>query len=204
MFGIGPLELMVILVLALIVFGPEKLPELMRSAGHAIREFQRYSAELTSTFQETTAEFTSAMDVSDVTDAVQEAVNSVTADVNGAIHDDVPTETVAYAPPADPPPVVVPEVSATTVPSEYETAAAMLDPVQPFVEPEPPPAMELEPAPVVEPVAEAVVETEPELVPSEDASAPPKPKRVRRKPAPPTEGIALEAVTSSSSSSESA
>jgi sec-independent protein translocase protein TatA len=39
-FNIGPLELIVVLVIALIVFGPKRLPELGRSLGRGIREFR--------------------------------------------------------------------------------------------------------------------------------------------------------------------
>jgi len=38
--SIGPLELGVILVVALVVFGPKRLPELGRSMGKGIREFK--------------------------------------------------------------------------------------------------------------------------------------------------------------------
>ena len=38
--SIGPLELALILVVALIVFGPKRLPELGKSMGRAIREFK--------------------------------------------------------------------------------------------------------------------------------------------------------------------
>lgn len=38
--SVGPLELAIVLAIALIVFGPKKLPELGRSLGHGIREFQ--------------------------------------------------------------------------------------------------------------------------------------------------------------------
>jgi len=38
--GIGPLELAVILVVALVVFGPKRLPELGKSMGKGIREFR--------------------------------------------------------------------------------------------------------------------------------------------------------------------
>ncbi len=47
MFGIGPTELIVILVIALLVLGPQRLPELARSLGRAIGEFRRATADIT-------------------------------------------------------------------------------------------------------------------------------------------------------------
>ena len=41
--NIGPTELIVILVIALIVFGPRKLPDLGKSLGHAMAQFRRAS-----------------------------------------------------------------------------------------------------------------------------------------------------------------
>jgi sec-independent protein translocase protein TatA len=38
--NIGPLELAIVLVIALIIFGPKKLPELGRSMGRGLREFK--------------------------------------------------------------------------------------------------------------------------------------------------------------------
>lgn len=38
--GIGPMEVFLVLVGALIIFGPKKLPEMGRSLGKAIREFK--------------------------------------------------------------------------------------------------------------------------------------------------------------------
>ena len=43
MFGIGVPELILILVVGLIVFGPGKLPEMGRSLGKGIREFRKAS-----------------------------------------------------------------------------------------------------------------------------------------------------------------
>jgi TatA/E family protein of Tat protein translocase len=51
-FGIGPLELVLILVIALMVFGPGKLPELARQLGRAAREFRKASSELTHDFKQ--------------------------------------------------------------------------------------------------------------------------------------------------------
>ena len=51
MFDIGLQEMLVIGVLALLVFGPSKLPELGRMVGRALREFRRASDEFRSTVE---------------------------------------------------------------------------------------------------------------------------------------------------------
>ena len=40
MFNISPLEIMVLAVIALIVLGPQRLPEMARSLGRGMREFR--------------------------------------------------------------------------------------------------------------------------------------------------------------------
>lgn len=45
--GIGPLEALLILVLALIVFGPEKLPGIGRDLGKAVRNFRQATTDVT-------------------------------------------------------------------------------------------------------------------------------------------------------------
>src|SRR3712207_5223499 len=50
-FGIGLPEMALILVIALLVFGPKKLPEIGRSLGKAIRGFQEASKEFESEFK---------------------------------------------------------------------------------------------------------------------------------------------------------
>ncbi len=46
MFGIGFTELLLILIVALIVLGPEKLPDLAKALGRAYSEFKRAGEEL--------------------------------------------------------------------------------------------------------------------------------------------------------------
>jgi sec-independent protein translocase protein TatA len=39
-FGVGPAEVLVLLIVALLVFGPKRLPEMGRSLGRGMREFK--------------------------------------------------------------------------------------------------------------------------------------------------------------------
>jgi sec-independent protein translocase protein TatA len=53
MFGsIGVPELIVILAIALLIFGPKKLPEVGRSLGKALREFRKTSDEIKEKIEE--------------------------------------------------------------------------------------------------------------------------------------------------------
>ena len=52
MFGIGGPELLIICVVALIVIGPKKLPELLRSLGKGVAEFKRVGNDVKTTLDE--------------------------------------------------------------------------------------------------------------------------------------------------------
>jgi TatA/E family protein of Tat protein translocase len=56
MFGIGAPELLIILVVALLVLGPRRLPEMARSLGRGMAEFRRASNEFTRTLTAATAD----------------------------------------------------------------------------------------------------------------------------------------------------
>jgi TatA/E family protein of Tat protein translocase len=51
MFGIGMPEMLLLLAVALIVFGPKKLPELAKSLGRALGEFKRATSDLKNTIE---------------------------------------------------------------------------------------------------------------------------------------------------------
>lgn len=46
-FNVGPLELVIVLVIALLVIGPRRLPEMGNSLGKTIREFRKASSDVT-------------------------------------------------------------------------------------------------------------------------------------------------------------
>ena len=54
MFNIGLPEMLIILAIALIVFGPNKLPELAKAFGKALREFRKATEEVKESFLEET------------------------------------------------------------------------------------------------------------------------------------------------------
>ncbi len=79
MFNIGFPEMLIILAIALIVFGPNKLPELAKSFGKALREFKKATEEVKESFQEETRDLedlkstvTQEHLLADLAEAVQE------------------------------------------------------------------------------------------------------------------------------------
>jgi TatA/E family protein of Tat protein translocase len=65
MFNLGPTELGAILVIALLVFGPKKLPEIGKGLGQALREFKRTSRDLMDSFNEAIEERPRPVSVTD-------------------------------------------------------------------------------------------------------------------------------------------
>ena len=51
MGSVGTPEILLILLIALLVFGPQKLPELGKALGRAVREFKKASSELQETLE---------------------------------------------------------------------------------------------------------------------------------------------------------
>jgi TatA/E family protein of Tat protein translocase len=96
--GMGPMELVLIVVLALIVFGPAKLPEIMGQVGKAVNDFRRATSELSDEFNRTIQ--SELQETRSVIDDTKSAVTDMHAAVTGM---PAPTRTAvpeALAPPA--------------------------------------------------------------------------------------------------------
>ncbi|MBO3462763.1 TatA/E family twin arginine-targeting protein translocase [Aetokthonos hydrillicola Thurmond2011] len=82
-FGIGLPEMAVIMIVALLIFGPKKLPEIGRSMGKAIRGFQEASKDFQNEFQKEAAQLEEAVKTSAELEPKQiEAVKPNTDTVN--------------------------------------------------------------------------------------------------------------------------
>jgi len=51
-FGIQPIHILIIIVVALLIFGPKRLPEMGRNIGKAMSEFRKGAKEMTDGFRE--------------------------------------------------------------------------------------------------------------------------------------------------------
>jgi sec-independent protein translocase protein TatA len=57
--SLGPSEILVVLVIALLVFGPNKMPDIARQVGKGFREFRRVQQHLKSELRDVVSEFDS-------------------------------------------------------------------------------------------------------------------------------------------------
>ena len=57
--SLGPAEILVVLVIALLVFGPNKMPDIARQVGKGFREFRRVQQHLKSELRDVVSEFDS-------------------------------------------------------------------------------------------------------------------------------------------------
>lgn len=83
MFNIGPMELILILVIVLIVFGPGKLPEVARGLGKAVREFRKASAGVQRMWDDVSQESEEETVTKNTAPTSRESANSVAPKVDG-------------------------------------------------------------------------------------------------------------------------
>jgi Tat protein translocase TatB subunit len=90
--GVGLPELLVILLITLIVVGPQRLPEIAAQMARAMREFRRYtsslSREVTEALEDLEKEYKAVQDEwKEVGEAVRQDVKAMEAEVSGAVAD---------------------------------------------------------------------------------------------------------------------
>lgn len=101
MFGIGFQEMLVILVVVLIFFGPKRLPDLAKSLGKGIAEFKKASDEVRQGINEAMKEETAPKDETAAKD--EAAPTAETAVAEGVPPDETKPEPPAKDGPAEPP-----------------------------------------------------------------------------------------------------
>jgi TatA/E family protein of Tat protein translocase len=80
MFGsVGPTEIILIFIIALLVFGPKKLPEIGKSVGKAIREFKKASDEIKGRIEDEIK----ASEIKDIGKDLQSGINSLKEGIQG-------------------------------------------------------------------------------------------------------------------------
>jgi TatA/E family protein of Tat protein translocase len=121
MFGIGMPELILIAVVALIVLGPKKLPDLAKSLGRALREFKKATAELKETFQVDS-------EISEAKKAFSEFHSEVNKTIQSEVEGPEKTAAVELETPAALTEPAAAEPEALAVPPEAAAAATPAEP----------------------------------------------------------------------------
>ena len=118
MFNIGAPEMVVIFLLALVLFGPKKLPELGRTIGKAITEFRRASNDLKASFEREMHNLERETEALKEPLQQQAIASAMPHPSEYDYHDSYGSETDHYAPPIsiDPVPTDISTVSAPEVP----------------------------------------------------------------------------------------
>jgi sec-independent protein translocase protein TatB len=116
--GIGPAEIIVILVVALVVVGPERLPRLAADIARTIRELRKYTSGITAEFTEVIHDFEKETEGErsqwkEIGEGLTSATRSVTDALRSARADADPTDAPQPAAPALPEPASGPSASGT-------------------------------------------------------------------------------------------
>ncbi len=113
---LGFSEMLVIFIIALLVFGPKKLPELGKSLGKGIREFRKATDELKSSWDEQMRDVENP--IKEVTRDIQQSANDMQKDFYGSTETPAPTNP-APAEASETPVPPSPHASETAIPKEH-------------------------------------------------------------------------------------
>jgi TatA/E family protein of Tat protein translocase len=111
---VGFSEMLIIFVVALLVFGPKKLPELGKSLGKGIREFRKATNELKSTWED------QIRDIQAPLDDVKKDINQVGQDMKTDLYKSIePEQAEAPAPETSAPATTTSQPAESEVPKEH-------------------------------------------------------------------------------------
>ncbi len=117
---LGFSEMLVIFIVALLVFGPKKLPELGKSLGKGIREFKKATEELKSSWED------QVKDISQPLNDVKRDIHNMHQDLKTDLYNSLeaeanpqPPQTAQAAAPATPEKPETSHPAETTVPKEH-------------------------------------------------------------------------------------
>ncbi len=107
LLGVGPAEMIVILVVALVFVGPERLPKLAADLARTIREIRKYTGSLAAEFNEVVQEFEKETkpemtEWKEIGQGLADVTKSVTNQLTGAQSDASGSSAAPSAPKPDP------------------------------------------------------------------------------------------------------
>jgi sec-independent protein translocase protein TatA len=150
--SLGPAEILVILVIALLVFGPDKMPDIARQVGRGFREFRRVQDHLKAELRDVVSEFDSEDLSKETGTPVPAATGDPVPSLSPFASADTPTDAPNDAPmgvstdlpePAAPPPAAaLPPAEVALPPAEVALppVEVALPPVEVALPPAEPPA----------------------------------------------------------------
>lgn len=130
-FGIGPMEVLLVAILILLVFGPERLPDLMRTLGRSMRGLRKYYVAFSSELKREMEPYKDDIKgLQDAAKGMQDDLNAIrqAADIRGILNEGDPGAGQPQTTPAIVPPAAQ-TVTAPTATPAATTAPAIATPV---------------------------------------------------------------------------
>lgn len=127
-FDISGGELLVILVVVFLVFGPEKMPEMARKAGRLMNQMKKASTDLTNEFKKETSVLKNQIDaahssVNEELESVRREVNNTRAQVISSMHTETETTSADTQPESPAEPVINANETASETSTNSSNAA---------------------------------------------------------------------------------
>ena len=111
-FGVGPFELLLVVIIAFVVLGPERIPSVMRQLGRAVRQLREMTQQMTKDYGSDLREIT------DEVSALQNELRSVQRDLGAMARDMINQAAVAKPATTATPPVDAPPGESPAAPPE--------------------------------------------------------------------------------------